>query len=83
MQHPPDEVAKGTGKKLEFAGQIPKFTQPEIFFLSTLLTEKSSKEVGMGTRHAVAVGYVSLLQRDLGELNMNMCVLTETRFISI
>lgn len=47
LQHPPDEVAKASGKKLEFAGQIPKFTQPEIFFLSTLLTEKNSKEVGV------------------------------------
>ncbi|XP_050720348.1 CCR4-NOT transcription complex subunit 11-like [Eriocheir sinensis] len=43
--HPPDEAAKGGGKMLEFAGQIPKFTQPELFFLSTLLTERSSKEL--------------------------------------
>ncbi|XP_063884622.1 CCR4-NOT transcription complex subunit 11-like [Scylla paramamosain] len=43
--HPLDDVAKGTGKKLEFAGQVPRFTQPEIFFLSTLLTDKNSKEL--------------------------------------
>ena len=47
LQHPPDDVAKGTGKKLEFAGQIPRFTQPEIFFLSTLMTDKNSKEVSV------------------------------------
>lgn len=48
LQHPVDDAAKGTGKKLEFAGQVPRFTQPEIFFLSTLLTDKNSKEVGVG-----------------------------------
>lgn len=47
-QHPLDDAAKGTSKKLEFAGQIPRFTQPEIFFLSTLMTDKNSKEVGVG-----------------------------------
>ncbi|KAG0713167.1 CCR4-NOT transcription complex subunit 11 [Chionoecetes opilio] len=61
--HPPDDVAKGTGKSLEFAGQIPRFTQPEIFFLSTLMTDKSSKEVGVGG--AAASGGTQLLLQKL------------------
>ncbi|XP_071535842.1 CCR4-NOT transcription complex subunit 11 isoform X3 [Panulirus ornatus] len=43
--HPPDDVAKGTGKKLEYAGQLPRISQPEIVFLSTLITDKNSKEL--------------------------------------
>ncbi|KAG7161602.1 CCR4-NOT transcription complex subunit 11-like [Homarus americanus] len=43
--HPPDDVAKGTGKKLEYAGQLPKISPPEIVFLSTLITDKNSKEL--------------------------------------
>ena len=48
-----DDAAKG--KKLEFAGQVPRFTQPEIFFLSTLLTDKNSKEVGVGENKVLVV----------------------------
>ncbi|ROT81600.1 hypothetical protein C7M84_025273 [Penaeus vannamei] len=43
--HPPDNLSKGTGKKLEYAGQLPKFSQSEIAFLSSLITDKNSKEL--------------------------------------
>ncbi|XP_064098719.1 CCR4-NOT transcription complex subunit 11-like [Macrobrachium nipponense] len=45
LLHPPDDIAKGIGKKLEFAGQLPRISPSETVFLSTLITDKSGKEL--------------------------------------
>ncbi|XP_066985827.1 CCR4-NOT transcription complex subunit 11 [Macrobrachium rosenbergii] len=45
LLHPPDDIAKGIGKKLEFAGQLPRISPSETVFLSTLITDKNSKEL--------------------------------------
>ncbi|KAK7072375.1 CCR4-NOT transcription complex subunit 11 [Halocaridina rubra] len=45
LLHPPDDIMKGTGKKLEYAGHIPRIGPPEKVFLSTLVTDKNSKEL--------------------------------------
>jgi len=37
LLHPPDELAKGTQKKLEFGGQLPRITIQEKILLGQLL----------------------------------------------
>jgi len=46
LQHPPEETSKGSTRKLEYAGQLPRLSTVEKNFLAQLITNPT-KEVNV------------------------------------
>jgi hypothetical protein len=46
LQHPPEETSKGSTRKLEYAGQLPRLSAIEKNFLAQLITNPT-KEVNV------------------------------------
>jgi hypothetical protein len=46
LQYPPEETSKGSGRKLEYAGQLPRLSTVEKNFLAQLITNPT-KEVNV------------------------------------
>jgi len=46
LQHPPEETNKGSTRKLEYAGQLPRLSTMEKNFLAQLITNPT-KEVNV------------------------------------
>ncbi|XP_063238228.1 CCR4-NOT transcription complex subunit 11 [Bacillus rossius redtenbacheri] len=70
LLHPPDDVNKATGRKLEYAGQLPRLSSVEKNFLAQLitnqtkeLTKKSANQIltsEMGNFHNVDITGIQL-----------------------
>jgi hypothetical protein len=52
LQHPPEETSKGSARKLEYAGQLPRLSTVEKNFLAQLITNPT-KEVNVTHLHVM------------------------------
>ncbi|KAK4294804.1 hypothetical protein Pmani_032607 [Petrolisthes manimaculis] len=75
--HPLEDNVKG--KKLEFAGQLPRLTPSELAFLAALITDKTNKELLKRTAGQVRSVDVTVTPNDTSALKQSLTDLLADR----
>jgi len=72
LLNPPEEVVKGSSKKLEFSGQIPRITPAEKHFLCQLLSGASKDLYKKTPRQILATDTSNIPSLDLSALQVSL-----------